>query len=66
MQKEEKFRMILKNKSKRNGNIFFSIFRSFISEENRDLSNARGETWLIPEVREIIDSKIYFIRKINK
>lgn len=63
MQKEEEFRMILKNKSKRNGNIFFSISRSFISEENQDLSNARGETWLIPEVREIIDSKIYFIRK---
>lgn len=63
MQKEEKFRMILKNKSKRNGNIFFSISRSFISEENQDLSNARAETWLIPEVREIIDSKIYFIRK---
>lgn len=65
MQKEEKFRMILKNKSKRNGNIFFSISRSFISEENQDLSNARAETWLIPEVREIIDV-VRFILYKNK
>lgn len=54
--------MILKNKSKGNVISFFRS-RSFIFEENRDLSNARGETWLILKVREIIGSKIYFIRK---